>query len=397
LIELEHGWAMRYRCEIGDGKRRRVQKYLGDFERLPTKRSALNAMQLELVTINKNLVAPPRITPTFRDYAWKWIDECEQRKQKPLKPSVSKGRRGILKRHLLCDTGGIGDVPLSEIGNGTLRLLVARLAKKKLAPTTIRNIVRVVMLVKASVVDDEGNELYPTKWNHRFIDMPVVDESKQRKPSFLGEQVGELVKAARGRMQMAAILFAATGLRAGELFGLEVRHFDGSSVKVEQEAWRSQVLKPKTVNAKRDVDLHPDVAALLKTYIGKRSSGFIFQTSSGKPLGQSNVLRREFHPLLDQLEITKRGFHSFRRYRNAFLRNSHCPDGLLKFWMGHANRDMSDRYDRVRDDVQFRKDVARSMGVGFELPKTLTSNPVLGVNGRQAEVVPEEAALAKTR
>jgi hypothetical protein len=39
--------------------------------------------------------------------------------------------------------------------------------------------------------------------------------------------------------------------------------------------------------------------------------------------------------------------------------------------MGHAAKDMSDRYDRVREDVQFRKDVARSMGVGFGLPKTL--------------------------
>jgi integrase len=387
---------MRYRCESGEGKRRRVQKYLGDFERLPTKRSALNAMQLELVSVNKNLMASPQITPTFRDYAWKWIEECEQRKQKPLKPSVSKGRRGILKGHLLRDAGGIGDVPLSEVGNKTMRLLVARLAKKKLAPTTIHNIVRVVKLVKASVVDDEGDELYPTKWNHKFIDMPVVDETKQRKPSFIGEQVAEIVKAASGRMQMAAILFAATGLRAGELFGLEVRHFDGSCVKVEQEVWRSQVLKPKTLNARRDVDLHPDVASLLKTYIGNRSSGFVFQTRQGTPLGQSNVLRREFHPLLDQLGITKRGFHSFRRYRNTYLRNSHCPDGLLKFWMGHANKDMSDRYDRVRDDVQFRRDVALSMGVGFELPKTLTSNPVLGVNGRQAEAVPEEAALAET-
>jgi len=396
LVELANGWAVRFRREDGEGKRCRVQKFLGDFERLPTKRSALNRMQLELVAINGNLAALPQITPTFRDYAWKWIEECEQRKQKP-KPSVSKGRRGILKRHLLCDTGGIGDVPLSEVGNNTMRLLVARLDKKKLAPTTIHNIVRVAKLVKASAVDKDGNELYPMWWNHKFIDMPVVDETEQRKPSFLGEQVAEIVKAASGRMQMMAILFAATGLRAGELFGLEVRHFDGSSVKVEQEVWRSQVLKPKTLNAKRDIDLHPDVAALLKSYIGNRSTGFIFQTHNGTPLGQSNILRREFHPLLNRLKITKRGFHSFRRYRNTYLRNLHCPDGLLKFWMGHAHKDMADRYDRVRDDLRFRRDVALSMGLGFELPQTLTSKPVVGVNGRQAETVPEEAVLAKTR
>ncbi len=196
---------------------------------------------------------------------------------------------------------------------------------------------------------------------------------------------------------MAALLFAATGLRAGELCALEVRHFDGSSVKVEQGVWNGKVLKPKTMNAFRVVDLHPDVASLLKTYIGNRSSGFIFETDTGTPMGQSNTLRRELHPLLDSLKIPRCGFHAFRRFRNTHLRNLHCPDGLLKFWMGHAGRDMSDRYDRVRDDLQFRKDVALSMGVGFELPRTLTSNPVLGANGRQAEAAVEEAVLANTQ
>jgi hypothetical protein len=45
-----------------------------------------------------------------------------------------------------------------------------------------------------------------------------------------------------------------------------------------------------------------------------------------------------------------RGFHAFRRFRNAYLRNLPCPDGLLRFRMGRASQDMSDRYDRVRED-----------------------------------------------
>ena len=51
-----------------------------------------------------------------------------------------------------------------------------------------------------------------------------------------------------------------------------------------------------------------------------------------------------------------RGFHAFRRFRNTFLRQSHCPDRVLKFWMGHAEGDMSDRYHRSREDVQYRKE-----------------------------------------
>jgi integrase len=151
---------------------------------------------------------------------------------------------------------------------------------------------------------------------------------------------------------------------------------------------------PKTKYSYRTVDLHPDVAALLKQFIGNRKTGFIFQTSSGRPLGQSNILRREFHPLLESSDIEPCGFHAFRRFRNTHLDNSLCPNGLIKFWMGHSPKDMTDYYNKVARDLQFRRDVARSMGVGFDVPKTQTAKrpheekiSISDVNGRLAETV----------
>jgi hypothetical protein len=35
--------------------------------------------------------------------------------------------------------------------------------------------------------------------------------------------------------------------------------------------------------------------------IGDRKSGLLFSTSTGKPLSQSNILRRWLHPILKQL------------------------------------------------------------------------------------------------
>jgi len=215
---------------------------------------------------------------------------------------------------------------------------------------SIKNITQVVKLVKASAVDENGDELYPTKWNHEFIDMPVVDGTKQRRPAFTSEQVEKIVKATTGRLQMAATLLAATGIRSGELLGLEVCHFDGNSVRIEQSLWKGKVGEPKTPNARRSVDVHPDVAELPRQYIGGRTKGFIFQTKNRYPMNQRN-LARALYKALEKLKIPQCGFHSFRRYRNTFLRNLICPDGLLKFWMGHAAKDMSDRYDRVREDV----------------------------------------------
>ncbi len=39
--------------------------------------------------------------------------------------------------------------------------------------------------------------------------------------------------------------------------------------------------------------------------------------------------------------------------------------------MGHAGEGMSDLYDKIKEDVAFRKEVANACGVGFEVPATL--------------------------
>jgi hypothetical protein len=52
------------------------------------------------------------------------------------------------------------------------------------------------------------------------------------------------------------------------------------------------------------------------------------------------------------------------------------------FWLGHAGQDMSDPYDKAKNDVQFRKEVAERAGLGFELPY---ERSVVGPNGPKIE------------
>jgi hypothetical protein len=72
----------------------------------------------------------------------------------------------------------------------------------------------------------------------------------------------------------------------------------------------------------------------------------------------------------------KAGNHAFRRFRNTYLRNyTECPEGLYKYWMAHAGRDMSDLYDKVKEDVGFRRKWAERCGFGFELPAVVPNVP----------------------
>lgn len=72
----------------------------------------------------------------------------------------------------------------------------------------------------------------------------------------------------------------------------------------------------------------------------------------------------------------KAGSHAFRRFRNTYLRNhTDCPEGLRKFWMGHASESMSDLYDKIKEDLKFRKEWAEKCGFGFELASVVPNVP----------------------
>ena len=82
----------------------------------------------------------------------------------------------------------------------------------------------------------------------------------------------------------------------------------------------------------------------------------------------------------------KAGNHAFRRFRNTYLRNyTDCPEGLYKYWMGHAGKDMSDLYDKIKEDVAFRRKWAERCGFGFELPSVVPNVPKTAEKTEAAE------------
>jgi len=200
---------------------------------------------------------------------------------------------------------------------------------------------------------------------------------------------------------MFFVLCASAGLRFGEALGIDIKNDspDCFTIAIRQKAWRSQIHHfLKTKNGKREIDLHPTVAALLKTFIGERKSGLLFATRNGKPLEQSNVLRRTLHPILAETNQPKCGAHAFRRFRNTYLKNrTSCPEGVRQFWLGWEDKDMSDLYDKIREEISFRREWAEKAGLGFEIPpmprekrarKSENSSKIciIGRNGRKHQM-----------
>jgi hypothetical protein len=78
--------------------------------------------------------------------------------------------------------------------------------------------------------------------------------------------------------------------------------------------------------------------------------------------------------VLDEMGRAQAGtrFNVFRRFREAVLQRSEARQILIDYWMGHSNPSMADRYGRqLVEDVEYRQDQAKKVGLGFDLPPSL--------------------------
>ena len=276
-------------------------------------------------------------------------------------------------------------------------VIAMKTANPPLADKTIVTYFQVVKAVVASAVNKEGEQLHSRNWNLNHIGLPIVNERKQSKPAFTAREVEQIVSRAAGRYRILFALLAGSGLRIGEALGLRVGEHvspDCKTLYVRQSVWNCKEQDPKTENAVRDIDVCSDLAVMLKDYIGDRTNGFLFHADSGKPLLQRNILRDGLNPILTKLNLKQNGkaFHSFRRFRVMHLRKNRVPWDLEKFWIGHANRDVTDKYAaQLTEDVDWRQDVAEKTGLGFALSASIEIS--VGLLG-QPKVVRSEKAKA---
>src|SRR6266700_889888 len=329
------------------------------------------------------VVKPMQSEVTFREQADILFNNETSRKRNPVATATKEFWRGCLDNWLIPN---LGDLPVSEVNNGAVKRLIP-IMMKKLGPKSITSYVGIVKQVVASVANEEGEELYPRKWNADFMDLPVVDKTKQNTPAFTSEVMTGLAKWKNLTVRMIFILGGAGGLRVGEVLGIDVaKHIssDFRTIIIEQKARNCKIEdRVKTRTSMRKVDLHPSVAALLGKFVGDRKTGLLFASRNGKPLSQSNILKRHLHPALQQIGYVnpatgthKAGNHAFRRFRNTYLRNrANCPLGLYQYWLGRSEASMSALYDKIKEDNSFRLEWAEKCGIGFELPSVVPNVP----------------------
>jgi hypothetical protein len=134
---------------------------------------------------------------TFRQQSEFWLRHVQERKRKPIKPHTATS----WKSYLRWINPRLGDVPLSSVNNLAMRGIVSEMVEQGYSPKTILNYTAVIKAVVASAIGDDGEEIYPRKWNHEFIDMPEV--TSQRTPSFTSAEIEQIVAMANGQYSVS--------------------------------------------------------------------------------------------------------------------------------------------------------------------------------------------------
>jgi integrase len=310
---------------------------------------------------------------TFHEQSEVWLQQLQNRRRKPIVQSYAVTIQGALDKWIL---PAIGNLPLANVDNLSVRPLVEKMSAAGLSPRTVNKYVEHVKQVVESLKGPNGEPIHHKKWDAETMDLPIVEHAEQKRPSLKASTISELIQASSGQEQALYVLLAATGMRVSEALAVETHHFsnDGRTITIEQQVKKNSpriVKYLKTAVAKRQVDLHPDVAEYLQRYAAGKSD-LLFHTANGTPHLYGNLDRR-LTPRLVEMGLDEKGmgWHSFKRFRKTWLRGARCLEDINNFWLAHKPQTMSEVYSHLHEELQLRLDEAERVGYGFTLPASV--------------------------
>jgi len=148
-----------------------------------------------------------------------------------------------------------------------------------------------------------------------------------------------LIDAATGQYKVLLRLIAFTAIRPCELAGLHVEdiNFARGFARIQRSTTYG-IGVPRTKNGKkRTVYMDSMTLAMLKDFIGERTTGRVFQSKHGRWLDMHEVTRRVVVPLCKRLGIEPGGLYSFRHGRVSLMQAQRLPGDYITKQIGHSS------------------------------------------------------------
>ena len=180
------------------------------------------------------------------------------------------------------------------------------------------------------------------------------------------EELATLLDKAQGSsIEALVVLLAGTGLRIGEALGLRWRDLalrEGRARIVRAQVENAgEILfrEPKTAHSRRTLRLPAIVVDALLRHRGRSSATphgerLVFTNRRGGPMRRSNLMRREWHPLLERAGLARCGFHVLRHTFTSHALGAGIDARTVADQLGH--RDASVTWDRYASTVAVGRD-----------------------------------------
>ncbi|MCP3167704.1 tyrosine-type recombinase/integrase [Myxococcus qinghaiensis] len=304
--------------------------------------------------------------PTVMDFTSRYLTYSDNNN----KPSSVDAKQRILKHHIL---PFFGEMPLDSIGPAVIEDFKALMRKKKSAargrkkaPTpaairkrkgavpkplslkTINNVLAVLGKLLAVAQEQQVIQQAPRVKLFGKVPKPKFD--------FLSyEEAERLIAASEPEWRPMLLVAIKTGLRQGELLGLQWNDLDlqRGKVHVQRTIWRGVEGLPKG-GRERMVDLPASAVEALKGHRHLRGA-YVFCQEDGMPF-TDGMLK---HPLTRALkaasivrEVGLIGWHDLRHTYGSHLAMRGVPLKVIQELMGHATIEMTNRYAHLSPEVK---------------------------------------------
>lgn len=229
--------------------------------------------QVTASVVTGTYVDPKAGKVTVRSYAGSW--EAVQVSSDGTKRIVDNA----LRLHIL---PALGHSPMAAVRPTQVQSFVKGLEAKGLSAGSVRGIYHVLTQVFTAAVRDRVIARTPCEG----VSLPKGDDAEVMPPTI--EQVAAVAEAIGGRWHALVVTLAGSGLRIGELLGLQIADVDflRRSVRVERQRLQSGALAPlKSKASRRTVPVGQVVIDELAAHLAAYpTAGPLFVDEVGDPL-----------------------------------------------------------------------------------------------------------------
>jgi integrase len=96
------------------------------------------------------------------------------------------------------------------------------------------------------------------------------------------------------------------------------------------------VNSPKYAASERVVPLGPILVKHLEERL-RAGGDYLFKGTSGKPLDPRNLAKRQLHPVLDRLGISRFSWHRLRKLHSTYLGDMSVSPRIMQAQLGHTD------------------------------------------------------------